>query len=111
MINSSKIEEEAMQEATMNVRMPLELKQQGDEVLQREKVSVSQAVRGLYEYLRTEQQLPLFLQKEKEDEKARLIKKRQALMREMVGIVPPDIDLGAIKEARLARQIQAGVQE
>jgi DNA-damage-inducible protein J len=97
-----------MKEEDISVRMPVDLKQQGDEVLKREAVSVSSAVRGLYEYLRREQQLPAFLEEQREDEKAQLIQRRKALMREMVGIIPPSLDLDEIKAERLSQQIQPG---
>ena len=47
--------------ATLNVRLPEDLKDRGAQVLRREGVSVSDAVRGLYEYMEKEQRLPEFI--------------------------------------------------
>ena len=49
--------------ATLNVRLPEDLKDRGAQVLRREGVSVSDAVRGLYEYMEKEQRLPEFIER------------------------------------------------
>ena len=53
--------------ATLNVRLPEDLKDRGAQVLRREGVSVSDAVRGLYEYMEKEQRLPEFIKPANED--------------------------------------------
>ena len=87
--------------ATLNVRLPESLKAHGSAVLEKEGMSVSDAVRSLYEYMEREQAFPDALRTQPtEDAFAR----RRALMRSMVGILPADITLEEAREARFARK-------
>lgn len=46
------------QNATLNARLPMSLKQHGCEVLEREGVGVSEVIRALFEYLECNQKIP-----------------------------------------------------
>lgn len=88
-------------EATLNVRLPCDLKQRGDAVLSREGVSASKAVRALYRYIDQEQQLPEWLNGGGED----VYQKRREGIHRLVGVVslPEDFDARTIREQRLSR--------
>ncbi len=94
---------DAPSEATLNVRMPAALKHNGDAVLKRNDLSVSQAVRELYEYLEKNQELPDCLASSTETRQQAIARKR-ALLKSMTGVVAPDVALDEIKAERLARQ-------
>lgn len=97
--------------ATLNVRMPEELKRSGDRVLEREGVSVSDAVRGLYRYLEDEQKVPEWLI-EGTESKDDVFERRRRTLRQLVGIVdlPLDFDLDAVRHERLMRKTEPGVR-
>lgn len=46
--------------ATLNIRLPKELKQHGQQVLDREQVSTSDLIRSLYQYMEEHQEIPSF---------------------------------------------------
>ena len=89
-------------EATLNVRLPRDLKERGDSVFAREGISVSRAVRSLYRQVDELQDIPAWL-REAECEDAYEAKRRG--MRRLVGIVSlsDDFDVKDIKAERLAR--------
>ena len=89
--------------ATLNVRLPEELKKYGGQVLDRNGISVSDAVRSLFEYLQDNQCLPAFL--EKSDEES-IYERRRKLARSLVGIVsvPEGFDAREAREERLAEK-------
>ncbi|WP_139652116.1 type II toxin-antitoxin system RelB/DinJ family antitoxin [Raoultibacter phocaeensis] len=97
--------------ATLNVRMPEDLKRNGDRVLEREGVSVSDAVRGLYRYLEDEQKVPEWLI-EGTESKDDVFERRRRALRQLVGIVslPPDFDFDAVRHERLMRKTEPGVR-
>ena len=68
---------------TLIKRLPEELKRHGGQVLERYGLSVSEAVRGLYEYLDREQGLPDFLETSGHDDPWT---EKRVLMRSLVGI-------------------------
>lgn len=74
--------------ATLNVRLPEDLKDRGAQVLKREGVSVSDAVRGLYEYMEREQRLPEFIKPASEDARRAAVGRKRSTLRDMVGILP-----------------------
>ena len=84
--------------ATLNVRLPETLKTRGSAVLKSEGLSVSDAVRGLYEYMEREQKYPDVLRPQ---EKTDVFEHRRLLMKSMIGILPADITLPEAREARL----------
>ena len=86
------------QAGTLNVRLPETLKQHGCEVLDRQGVSTSEAVRALFTYLEREQELPsqLFAVASPPADP------RRNLMREMVGIIPQGYSLEDARADRLA---------
>lgn len=91
--------------ATINVRMPEELKAGGDAVLARKGKSVSDAVRELYEYLERHQDIPSFMKNVEDVEKDEIVRKRRDALQRLTGILPTDLDLIDIKRERLARQL------
>lgn len=87
--------------ATLNVRLPEALKAHGSAVLEKEGLTVSDAVRSLYEYMEREQAFPEVLRgKPSEDSYER----RREIARSMIGILPPDVTLEEAREARFARK-------
>ena len=91
--------------ATLNVRLPKDLKRHGAQVLDRNGLSVSDAVRGLYEYMQDNQCLPQFLQKNDEDS---VYERRRKLARSMTGIVslPAGFDAKQAREERIAEKYE-----
>ena len=87
--------------ATLNVRMPEDLKRNGDIV------SVSDAVRGLYRFLESEQDVPAWVLCERRED---AFGERRRLLREIAGIAPlPDgFSLDDVKRERLARFFEDG---
>ena len=88
-------------EATLNVRMPQDLKERGEHVLAREGVSTSKAVRGLYRHLDELQRVPDWLREGETD----AYEKRRKGIRNLVGIVslPDDLDMSEVRAERLSR--------
>ena len=78
--------------ATLNIRLPEELKERGVQVLARQHISVSEAVRRLFLELERNQEVPDFLLEKSDQEK--VDKKRQLLraMVECVRAVPESLD-------------------
>ena len=66
---------------TINVRMEGTLKDHGMQVLERNKVSVSDAIRRLFEHLENEQTVPDWMQ----DDVREKASEKRAHLREMVG--------------------------
>ncbi len=95
--------------ATLNVRLPEELKERGLQVLEREGVSVSDLVRDLFGYLEENQELPDFAVDSKRMKKAD-VERRRAAMESLVGILPSDIDLDKARTERLMRKVRSGVR-
>ena len=91
-----------MKDATLNIRLEPTLKQHGAAVLQREGLTVTEAVRALYEYMDEHQEFPDVLRADSQA-KQRKANRRRDLMRSMVGILPADTTLAQAREARLAR--------
>ncbi|MDO4183249.1 MAG: type II toxin-antitoxin system RelB/DinJ family antitoxin [Coriobacteriia bacterium] len=86
-------------QSTLNIRLDQGLKKRGNEVLEREGISVSEAVRRLYAYMEREQKVPPELvEQQAEDAFAR----RRMLMKSMVGVLPADASLAQARQARLA---------
>ena len=96
--------------ATLNVRMPEELKAGGDAVLARKGKSVSDAVRDLYAYLEDNQDLPAFMKDDEATKSEELTQRRRAALKRVAGVLPADVDLDSSKQQRLSRQLQSGVR-
>lgn len=89
--------------AVLNIRLPEELKQHGNQVLARHGISVSQAVRKMYEYMDKEQDVPKFLSQKSDDS---VYDERRATLRKVAGSgeLPQDFDVKkAIAEKRDAK--------
>ncbi|MEG0683067.1 MAG: type II toxin-antitoxin system RelB/DinJ family antitoxin [Raoultibacter sp.] len=99
-----------MPTATLNVRMSQDLKSSGDKVLAASGVSVSEAVRSLYEYLDREQKIPDFFTEGRPTPRQELFEKRREAVGSMVGILPPDVDFDAAKQERLLHKCRPGVR-
>ena len=65
------------------MRLPEDLKDRGAQVLRREGVSVSDAVRGLYEYMEKEQRLPEFIKPANEDARRSAVERKRSTLRDM----------------------------
>lgn len=98
-----------MKQATLNVRMPEALKRSGDKVLSREGISVSKAVRKLYEYLDEQQEFPDVLDTGREKRKEK-IAHRRAAAESMVGILSPDVDFEEVLNKRRLQKNEPGVR-
>lgn len=97
--------------ATLNIRLPEDLKEHGMQVLEREGVSVSDLVRDLFRELEETQELPEFAQKRREGSKQESIALKRASLRDMVGILPEDASLDVARRERLERKCRPGVRE
>ena len=86
--------------AVLNIRLPEELKKHGNQVLEREGVSVSQVVRDLYEFMSAEQDVPPFAKHG--DAESKYEKRRKAL-RELQGTirVPSDVNVKDLRAERI----------
>lgn len=98
--------------ATLNVRLPEDLKDRGAQVLKREGVSVSDAVRGLYEYMEKEQRLPEFIKPANEDARRAAVERKRSALRDMVGILPASTcaDASALWREHLEWKSRPGVR-
>lgn len=94
-------------EATVNVRMPEALKRGGDEVFARFGVSVSDAVRGLYQYCEETQKVPDWLMAGDSQD---ALEARRRTLRDIAGIVelPADFNGNDLKRERLSRYLVGG---
>ena len=86
--------------ATLNVRLPDDLKRRGGQVLARHGISVSDAVRSLYEYLERHQGVPDFMD---DGAAGTIYERRRELARSLVGVVdlPPGFDARRARQERL----------
>ena len=86
--------------ATLNVRLPADLKKHGGQVLDRHGISVSDAVRSRYEFLEQKQQVPSFMAAAEGES---VYERRRKLARSMTGIVsvPEGFDARKAREERL----------
>ena len=96
--------------ATLNVRMPEELKDRGMQVLEKEGVSVSDLVRDLFGYLEENQEVPEFVTASKPGMSKADAEQRRAAMRSLIGILPPDVDIEAARHEYLMRKTRPGVR-
>ncbi len=88
---------------TINVRLPEDLKRHGGQVLVRNGVSVSDAVRRLYEYLEREQTVPDWMRGDAGAPDA--VARRREQLRGLVGVVDVPVNFDARKAYR-ARQME-----
>lgn len=86
--------------AVLNIRLPEELKKHGNQVLEREGVSVSQVVRDLYEFMSAEQDVPSFA---KHGDAQSKYEKRRETLRKLQGKirVPHDVDVKDLRDERI----------
>ena len=85
-----------------NVRMDKGLKAEGDSVLAHAGTSATEAIRSLYRFMESHQEVPSCCL---DSQDATPRDARRAMMRELVGIAPlqSDEDADSIKAARLSR--------
>jgi antitoxin component of RelBE/YafQ-DinJ toxin-antitoxin module len=95
--------------ATVNARLPKELKLCGEQVLAREGVSVSEMIRRLYAHLDKIQTIPDFLKSDSESDPQERIAKKRSSLRSLVGVGVEDGSLEHIKDRRLERQLRSGL--
>lgn len=85
--------------AVLNIRLPEDLKRHGNQVLERNGISTSEAVRKLYEYLESEQDIPEFMN---DCANARQYDNRRRALRTVVGSlqVPDGFNLDDLRQER-----------
>lgn len=85
--------------AVLNIRLPEELKRHGNQVLERNGISISEAVRRLYEYLEREQDIPEFMS---ECANAQEFENRRKALRSIVGTlkIPENYDIEDLRRDR-----------
>lgn len=88
--------------ATINIRIEEDLKEQAQNVLKRNGIGTSEAIRRLFQELANTQELPAFLQEET-SEVEKEIQERRSLLRSMVGILEKPVTKQEIREERLAK--------
>lgn len=88
--------------ATINIRIEEDLKEQAQNVLKRNGIGTSEAIRRLFQELANTQELPAFLQEET-NEVEKEIQERRSLLRSMVGILEKPVTKQEIREERLAK--------
>ena len=81
-----------MEEATINARLPEPLKRHGSEVLKRNGVSVSAAVRSLFEHLEKSQEIPVWMQAEEDDVYQRRRSFARSIATAASDSIPRDLD-------------------
>ncbi|MGI6217958.1 MAG: hypothetical protein ACOYIK_10170 [Coriobacteriales bacterium] len=88
--------------ATLNVRLPEELKRHGSQVLEREDVTPTQLVKSLYSYMEREQAIPECLRAELGASKSKYDMRRK-LLRDIAGSVdlPEDFDFNETRRRRI----------
>ncbi len=102
--------------ATINIRLPEDLKNQGMHVLEREGVSVSELVRSLFTAMGKQQRIPSFSETGNPRTKDDIAEERREIMRSMVGILDlgdkdSDAYLDEIRAARLEKHLTPGVRQ
>ena len=102
------IDERAL--ATINVRIPKSLKEGGEAVLEREGLSVSEAIRRFYLNLENKQKVPDFIKDNNEANAEELVAQKRALLKGLVGTAPAVRTLEQVKDERIGRHIRAGVR-
>ena len=90
-----------MKESTINVRLDATLKQHGMEVLNDCGMSVTDAVRTLFQYMESNRTLPPELANSTKQED--VYQQRRKMMRSLIGILPSDVTLEEAREARLSK--------
>ena len=91
------------QASTLNIRLLDSLKAHGNQVLEKEGITVSEAVRKLYEYLEREQKMPECLMSNAEDD---IYERRRATLKQFAGCAPLPSGFTAenVRCERLARK-------
>ena len=89
-------------QAMLNVRMDKGLKAEGDSVLAHAGTSATEAIRSLYRFMESHQEVPPCCLDSQETTPRDA---RRAMMRELVGIAPlqPGENVNSIRAARLSR--------
>lgn len=97
-----------MATATLNVRLPEELKERGMQVLNREGISVSEIVRELFLYMEQNQKVPALLKEQSQSIQNETERRKDAL-RSLIGILPSD-DVDTFRHERLMKKSEPGVR-
>ena len=92
-----------VQASTLNIRLVDSLKTHGNQVLAREGISVSEAVRKLYEYLEREQKMPECLMENSQND---IYEQRRSVLKRFAGCAPLPQGFTAddVRRERLARK-------
>jgi addiction module RelB/DinJ family antitoxin len=97
-----------MTTATINVRMPKELKLSVDRILCRYGMSTTELIRELYSNIVRNQTIPDVLGQDNIVRKQELLLKRRSALNSLVGIIPADTNLDALRAERISRQTDPG---
>jgi DNA-damage-inducible protein J len=106
----TKIHRDERADATINVRIPQSLKEGGEAVLEREGISVSEAIRRFYVFLEHRQKIPDCIRDKGTSSSSDLIAQKRALLKGLAGIAPTSLSLEQIRDERLERHLRAGIQ-
>ena len=89
--------------ATINLRLPLELKERGSVVLEKNGVSISDLVRQLYSYMEREQSIPECLMDVQKDS---AVERRRKLLRQSVGVLQGSqgVNVDQLKDERIVER-------
>ena len=91
-----------MSTAMLNVRLDKDLKAEGERILAKHGMTVTEAVRGLYRNLADKDEVPDLC---KSKDRSLSAEQKRERMRELIGIAPlaPGEDLVSLRKERLAR--------
>ena len=89
--------------ATINVRMPENLKRNGGKVLERNRVSPTELVRSVYRYMEQNQAIPECLDIAADNQKE-AVQSRRLLLRRIAGTIDfgGEVDVKQAREERIA---------
>lgn len=89
--------------------MPDDLKRNGDRILAREGLSVSEGIRKFYEYLESEQKLPDGIMGD-EPSQEKIAAQRLAAAESLIGCLPSDINLEDVRYGRIMHRTRPGIR-
>lgn len=86
--------------AVLNIRLPEELKNHGNQVLERNDISVSQVVRDLYRFMEREQEVPSFAKADAAPDK---FENRRKVLQDLKSNIdiPKDFDIKKMRSERI----------
>jgi antitoxin component of RelBE/YafQ-DinJ toxin-antitoxin module len=110
MLDNARVFTDGRALATINVRMPQSLKVGGETVLDREGLSVSEAIRRFYLFLDRRQELPDCIKNPEWKATGNIIEEKREVLRGLVGIASPILSVEDIRDQRLEKHLRSGLQ-